>query len=457
MWTDIENKIRNILDTIDFLNPIAARVIVNRNAGHPEAEDLRLYSIGKTGTAVEGVDSRFYGIMQTQRFIRIPSIRQSALLSHLPFGEGSAVFFTINSRYGYCGFVWACFPADQFSDKIVDSFVGCCEWLEMVIQRWLEEELGMQNQANHYVDLMERLNIPAVLLMLPDRLLFSNPSFENMKEKESFVAALRQDADKSPEGGSKLSDFDYVLKKFEFATGQRARIYIFPHAGGDVREIRFGENEIQYYRMLTQKALGTLALLESSEDMTDLQKNYIDRTDSPLKRLEALYGYGERHYQKTEKSNISVEVISVTELARDVMFDLASAGRNKRVEILLETDPGTAGNSSGNAVGDPWLLTLAIYDLLDNAIHFTPMDGKPISIRISYGEHEWSLRVEDFGTGISPLDLERIRNLNYVEAAGSGLHGIALVKYVAKAHNGRLDIESRLGKGSVFTLTIPYY
>ena len=43
------------------------------------------------------------------------------------------------------------------------------------------------------------------------------------------------------------------------------------------------------------------------------------------------------------------------------------------------------------------------------------------------------------------------------EAAGSGLHGIALVKYVAKVHNGKLDIESRLGKGSVFTLTIPYF
>ena len=43
------------------------------------------------------------------------------------------------------------------------------------------------------------------------------------------------------------------------------------------------------------------------------------------------------------------------------------------------------------------------------------------------------------------------------EAAGNGLHGIALVKYVAKAHNGKLEIESRLGKGSVFILTIPYY
>ena len=136
---------------------------------------------------------------------------------------------------------------------------------------------------------------------------------------------------------------------------------------------------------------------------------------------------------------------------------MAAAARNKRVEIELNTESGPNGRSAGNAVGDSWLLTLAIFDLLDNAIRYTPMDGKAINLQISYNEKDWSLRVEDFGSGISPLDLERMQNLNYAEAAGSGLHGIALVKYVAKVHNGKLDIESRLGKGSVFTLTIPYF
>ena len=84
------------------------------------------------------------------------------------------------------------------------------------------------------------------------------------------------------------------------------------------------------------------------------------------------------------------------------------------------------------------------------------MDGKPIRVSILYNEKDWSLRVEDFGSGIAPLDLEQMQAQNYAEAAAGGLRGIALVKYVAKAHNGKLEIESRLGKGSVFTLTIPY-
>lgn len=457
MWVDIENNIRTILDTIEFLGPVSARVIVNRNAGRKEPEDLRLYSIGRTNNAFEYIDSRFYGIMRTQRVLKIPAIQQSTLLSSLNFGDGSAVFFPLNSRFGYCGFIWACFQEDSFTEKISDSLIGCCEWVELVMQKWLDEELSVQSQANHYVDLLERLKIPALILINPDRLLISNPSFESMKDKETFLTLLRQEGEDAEKTGRHLSEFDFILKKIDLSSNQTGKIYIFPHAGGDVREIRFGENEIQYYHLLTQKALGTLALLDSTGDLTDLQKNYIGKTESPLNRLEEMYEFGTKHYQRSENSMMSFEVVSVTDIARKVIYDMAAAARNKRVEIELDTESGTKGKTSGNAVGDPWLLTLAIFDLLDNAIRFTPMDGKAISVQIAYNESDWSLRVEDSGTGISPLDLEQMQALNYAEAAGSGLHGIALVKYVAKVHNGKLQIESRLGKGSVFTLTIPYY
>ena len=457
MWTDIEAGIRRILDTVGLLEPISVRVVLNRNAGHAGDPDLRLYSIGKTSAAFEMIDSRFYGIMATQKILQIPSIRQSTLLSHLSFGEGSAVFVPVNSRFGYCGFIWACFPVEKYTDNAHDIFLSCCEWAEMILQKWLDEELSIPNQANHYVDLMERLKIPALIMLLPEKLLISNPSFEGMKEKEAFLNALRKESDQAEATGEHLSEFDFILKKIEFSDEQNGRIYVFPHAGGEFHEIRFGENEIQYYHLLIQKAMGTLALLDSSGDLTNLQKSYIDKTEAPLNRLESLFAYGTKHYQRQENTALSFEVVSVTEIAKGVIFDLAAAARNKRVEIELNTDTGSKGRYTGKAVGDPWLLTLAIYDLLDNAIRYTPMDGKPVSVFIQYNDNDWMLRVEDFGAGISPLDLERMRELNYAEAAGNGLHGIALVKYVAKAHNGKLEIESRLGKGSVFILTIPYY
>lgn len=455
MWADTENSIRKVLDTVGLLSPISVRVVLNRNAGQPVEPDLRLYSIGKTNSAFETVDSRFYGIMGTQKTLQIPSIRQSTLLANLSFGEGSAVFFPLNTRYGYCGFIWACFGTDEYSDKTYETFIGCCEWAEMIVREWLDESLSVQNQANHYLDMMERLKMPALIMILPDRLVISNPAFEGMKEKEAFLNALRKESETPEESNKIFSEFDFILKKIEFSDHQIGRIYAFPHTERDLREIRFGENEIQYYRLLTQKAIGTLALLDSSGDLTNLQKNYITRAESSMERLEALFEYGAKHYQRKENAAMSFEVLSVTEIAKEVIYDQAANARKKRIEIVLDTDAGSKGRSAGNAVGDPWLLTLAIYDLLDNAIRFTPMDGKPISVSIQYNDNDWSLRVEDFGSGISPLDLEQMQAQNYAEAAASGLHGISLVKYVAKAHNGKLEIESRLGKGSVFTLTIP--
>ena len=85
------------------------------------------------------------------------------------------------------------------------------------------------------------------------------------------------------------------------------------------------------------------------------------------------------------------------------------------------------------------------------------MDGKPIQVSIKYNETDWTLRVEDFGSGISPLDLEKLQEQTDLDAAGNGIRGLALVKYTAKVHNGKLLMESRLGKGSAFTLVIPYY
>ena len=458
MWTDVENSIRTILSTIDLLGAVTVRVILNRNAGQPGAEDLRLYSSGKGGAACESVDSRFYGIMRTQKALSIPSIQNSSLLSGVAFGDGAAIFYPVNSRFGYCGFIWACFPSEKFTEKNAEIFTGCCEWAALKVQDWLAENLDIRDRAQQYVDLLERLKIPALVLLEPEQLLFSNPSFERMKDMDTFLAALRKSSESTEEGADHFADFEYILKKLDFGSMVQGRLYMFPNAAGDYREIRFGENEIQYYRLLTQKAMGAIALLESSDDLTNLQKNYIGRTEGPLLRLETLFGYGEKYYQRVENPSMFFEVISVTEIARNVIYDMAAAARKKRVEIELVTeDPGNKGSSAGNALGDPWLLTLAIYDLLDNAIRFSQMDGKAINVRIVFGEAEWTLTVEDFGAGISPLDLERIRELNYAEAAGSGLRGIALVKYAAKAHNGRLQIESRLGKGSSFTLTIPYF
>ena len=107
------------------------------------------------------------------------------------------------------------------------------------------------------------------------------------------------------------------------------------------------------------------------------------------------------------------------------------------------------------------LLEQVLINLLDNAIKYTPEDGK---VEISVTEEtkqEILFSVRDDGIGIPREDLSRIFERFYrvdkgrsQEMGGTGL-GLSIVKHIVQAHQGRVWAESQLGKGSTFYFTLP--
>lgn len=113
----------------------------------------------------------------------------------------------------------------------------------------------------------------------------------------------------------------------------------------------------------------------------------------------------------------------------------------------------------GSVVADRGRLTDAVMNLADNAVQCTVTD-QTIALGSSLVGDVVRLWVRDAGRGISPSDLPRIMERF---ARGQGAHrryrggglGLAVVKVVAEAHGGRVDVESRLGQGSTFTIVLP--
>ncbi|HQV70973.1 MAG TPA: HAMP domain-containing sensor histidine kinase [Thermoflexales bacterium] len=102
-------------------------------------------------------------------------------------------------------------------------------------------------------------------------------------------------------------------------------------------------------------------------------------------------------------------------------------------------------------------MEMALTNLIDNALKFTPAGGS-IILRAERGEKAIQLSVCDTGKGIPEKDLphvfERFYRAQNASAPGSGL-GLAIVKSIAQAHGGSVSAKSEIGKGSCFVVELP--
>lgn len=128
-----------------------------------------------------------------------------------------------------------------------------------------------------------------------------------------------------------------------------------------------------------------------------------------------------------------------------------SAGRHQ-----IEVEIG----SSALLLATPGELDSAVRNLLTNAVRYTP-DGGRITVSWVVFAGEGLLSVRDTGIGIAPEHLPRLTERFYRvdrgrsrETGGTGL-GLAIVKHVAQRHEARLEIDSRSGSGSRFSLRFP--
>jgi heavy metal sensor kinase len=100
-----------------------------------------------------------------------------------------------------------------------------------------------------------------------------------------------------------------------------------------------------------------------------------------------------------------------------------------------------------------------VSNLLSNAVKYTPAGGH-VAARVSQSESAVVLEVRDTGDGISPDHLPHVFDRFFrvpgasKEKQGLGL-GLSFVAWIVKAHDGRIDVESELGKGSRFVVTLP--
>jgi two-component system sensor histidine kinase SenX3 len=148
---------------------------------------------------------------------------------------------------------------------------------------------------------------------------------------------------------------------------------------------------------------------------------------------------------------ITVDIDEVVDQAI-AQSELHAIDRN--IEILRGT------RSFVSVVGDRTHLIMAVANLLENAINYSP-DGTTVSINTTVDSNIVTITIVDQGIGIAENEIERIFERFYRvdparsrETGGTGL-GLSIVKHVANNHGGDISVWSSPGVGSTFSLRLP--
>jgi two-component system, OmpR family, sensor histidine kinase KdpD len=173
-------------------------------------------------------------------------------------------------------------------------------------------------------------------------------------------------------------------------------------------------------------------ILAASERLDHLVENLLD-----LSRLQAGAAQPEP------------ELVALEELVAGALDELGDGAG--RVDVTLPDE-------SPAVRVDAHQIQRVLVNLIENALKYSPVD-EPARIQVAATGSEALVRVIDHGPGVTPDERERIfepfqRGARSGDVRGAGL-GLAIARGFAEANGGRISVESRLGQGATFVLSLP--
>jgi signal transduction histidine kinase len=157
---------------------------------------------------------------------------------------------------------------------------------------------------------------------------------------------------------------------------------------------------------------------------------------------------------ETGKLKLSRRSVDIWVLAEQVMREASAAARDKPVQLQVTGERGVLAHA------DPRRVRQILTNLVSNAVKFT-MRGS-VTVHITSRGRYVAILVQDTGPGISPAEtsavFEEYRQTGDVRArrAGTGL-GLSIARRLVLMHGGTIQLESALGRGSTFTITLPLW
>lgn len=157
-------------------------------------------------------------------------------------------------------------------------------------------------------------------------------------------------------------------------------------------------------------------------------------------------------WSETPSEQKNAKSFNLTQLLEDLLETAQKMGLRKKISVEGYFDKDVI------ILGYKDKLVRAILNIIDNSIKYSSQNGK-IEMTLKKENNKALLTIKDTGIGISQKDLPHIfdrfyRGSSSEKVFGSGL-GLAIAKAIVSSHKGEIEVKSKIGKGSIFTIVLP--
>lgn len=205
-----------------------------------------------------------------------------------------------------------------------------------------------------------------------------------------------------------------------------------------------GDEQLDFVQTIHAKGEQLLALISSLLDLSKLEQGAM---------------------------RVELQLLDARAIIEDIVKTFEPTARKKQVELVVEAAPDLPG-----VAADPIRIKQILSNIAENAIKFTPnggrvffgastaeleVDGGLGAVLMAESRRAVAFTIRDTGIGMPRAELPKIFDAFYQvdgsstrEHGGTGL-GLSIVKRLVDAHGGTIGVDSEVGRGTVFTVTIP--
>ena len=202
--------------------------------------------------------------------------------------------------------------------------------------------------------------------------------------------------------------------------------------------------------------LGYVELIERAGEVNQQQREFIRRVRASVRNIADLINDLLDLGRIESGLDTRKDLVDITEIIQEVVDNYRNQVNSKGQHLELTLEPNVP-----MLFGDRTRLKQMVDNILGNAVKYTP-EGGEIQVSTETERDQLILRISDTGNGIPPADQPYIFDKFYRASnidgniPGTGL-GLAIVKSIVESHQGRIWVDSTLGKGTVFTVVLPIF